>query len=94
MAGGAVKMLDDDCRYGEIKRLFVIDEHRGKGLSRRIMDHLETHLREMGVHVVRLETGTRQPEALGLYNRLGYARRGPFGAYGHDPLSVFMEKRL
>ncbi len=40
------------------------------------------------------ETGTRQPEALGLCRRLGYVERGPFGTYAVDPLSVFMETRL
>ena len=43
---------------------------------------------------MRLETGVRQPEALGLYETAGYQRRGPFGAYAEDPLCVFMEKRL
>ena len=41
-----------------------------------------------------LETGVRQPEALGLYSRAGYVRRGPCGSYPDDPLSVFMEKQL
>jgi putative acetyltransferase len=41
-----------------------------------------------------LETGIRQPEALGLYEQAGYKRRGPFGDYAEDPLSVFMQKRL
>jgi putative acetyltransferase len=41
-----------------------------------------------------LETGPDQPEALGLYERYGFARRGPYGDYPDDPLSVFMEKRL
>ena len=46
------------------------------------------------MHVARLETGIHQPEALGLYRRLGYVERGPFGSYALDPLSVFFEKRL
>jgi len=33
-----------------------------------------------------------QPEAIGLYERLGYRVRGPYGDYRDDPLSVFMEK--
>lgn len=41
-----------------------------------------------------LETGPYQPEALALYAAAGYERRGPFGAYRDDPLSVFMEKGL
>ena len=41
-----------------------------------------------------LETGYLQTEAIGLYRRLGYAERPPFGDYLPDPLSIFMEKPL
>ncbi len=91
-ATGAAKIMHDDGRYAEIKRVFVLDAFRGQGLSRRIMLHLETELRDRGTGLFRLETGVRQPEALGLYRNLGYHERGPFGAYRADPLSVFMEK--
>jgi putative acetyltransferase len=91
---GAVKTLEDDGRYGEIKRVFVLEQHRGKGLSKAIMQTLEAHLRATGVRLARLETGIHQPEALGLYTRLGYVVREPYGGYAHDPLSVFMEKTL
>ena len=91
---GAVKIKGDDGVYGEIKRVFVIQSHRGKGVSKRIMQCLEEHLEVEGVSRCRLETGIRQPEALGLYGKLGYLERGPFGSYAPDPLSVFMEKRL
>lgn len=94
VACGAVKLLDDDGRYGEIKRLFVSPEHRGRGHARRMMAALEATLLREGVHVARLETGTLQPEALALYRALGYAERAPFGAYVGDEYSVFMEKRL
>jgi putative acetyltransferase len=57
------------------------------------MDYLEARLREQGIELLRLETGIHQPEAIGLYRKLGYRERGPFGAYRVDPLSVFMEKR-
>ena len=92
-ARGAAKIMTDDGTYGEIKRVFVLDEYRGLGLSRRIMDYLEARLREQGIELLRLETGIHQPEAIGLYRKLGYRERGPFGAYRVDPLSVFMEKR-
>ena len=94
VACGAVKLQHDDGSYGEIKRMFVLDSHRGKGYSKRILQHLEAHLAQASIKLARLETGIRQPEALGLYRRLGYAERGPFGAYQPDPLSVFMEKQL
>ncbi|MFZ6779048.1 GNAT family N-acetyltransferase [Undibacterium sp. Ji83W] len=96
-ACGAVTILFDDeeqLSYGEIKRVFVSDEFRGRGLSKHIMRALEDHLLDQDIRVARLETGIRQPEALGLYFRLGYAERAAFADYEEDPLSVFMEKIL
>ena len=84
----------DEPPYGEIKRLFVLDSERGRGLARRLMARLEAELLARGVQLARLETGIHQPEALGLYRGLGYVERPPFGAYAPDPLSVFFEKRL
>lgn len=91
---GGFKRLDDDGRYGEIKRLFVPDRQRGRGVARLLMEHLESTLRGEGFALARLETGIHQPEAIGLYLRLGYRERGPFGAYRADPLSLFLERAL
>lgn len=92
VASGAAKIMQDDGNYAEIKRVFVVDDHRGKGLSSQVMCFLETELENRGVSLFRLETGIKQPEALGLYRKLGYLERGPFGSYKADPFSVFMEK--
>ncbi len=78
----------------EIKRMFVAPEARGRDLGSAILRNLEARAREASVRVIRLETGHRQPEAIGLYRRFGYRERGPFGPYGPDPNSVFMEKSL
>ncbi|KQW51302.1 MULTISPECIES: GNAT family N-acetyltransferase [unclassified Roseateles] len=80
--------------YGEIKRLFVLDSARGRGVARQLMARLEAELTARGVGLARLETGIHQPEALALYRRLGYRERGPFGDYAPDPLSAFFEKEL
>jgi putative acetyltransferase len=53
---------------------------------------LETEALARGCRQFMLETGPSQPEAIGLYERLGYRVRGPYGDYRDDPLSVFMEK--
>ncbi len=94
IACGGVKLMHDEGSYGEIKRVFVLPAYRGKGLARVIMAALEAQLCREQVPLARLETGIYQPEALGLYRRLGYRERAPFGAYRPDPLSLFMEKRL
>ena len=80
--------------YAEIKRVYVSPEARGLGLAKRLMDRIEAEALSTGRSIARLETGIHQPEALGLYRRLGYVDRGPFGDYAEDPNSVFMEKAL
>ena len=89
---GAVKVMPGG--YGEIKRVFVSPDARGRGLGNRIMQALEQALVDCGVFIARLETGIHQPEAVALYRRHGYEEIGPFGEYGPDPLSIFMEKKL
>lgn len=79
---------------GEVKRMYVSPRARGQRVAQRLLDLLEAQARQRGCGVLRLETGPYQPEALGLYARCGFARRGPFGGYADDPLSVFMEKPL
>ena len=80
--------------YVEIKRVFVVPSARGLGLSISLMQAIENAARDLGFRIARLETGIHQPEALGLYQRLGYKLREPFGDYQPDPLSLFMEKAL
>lgn len=92
VACGAIVKLADS--IGEIKRVYVRPETRGQGLSKQVMARLEAEARNMGLHTLRLETGDGQPEALGLYHRLGYRRIPNFGEYIGDPLSVCMEKTL
>jgi len=77
-----------------MKRVFVDPAARGKGVARAIMEALEQDAAKRGVTRMQLETGIKQPEAIALYRKFGYAERGPFGAYQPDPLSLFMEKRL
>jgi putative acetyltransferase len=88
---GGFQMQDG---YVEIKRVWIDPRHRGRGLSRLLMLRLEDEARLLGFRMARLETGIHQPEALGLYRALGYSTCPPFGAYGPDPVSVFMEKPL
>ena len=91
---GAIKFLSNDGEYGEIKRVYVSPDGRGKGVAHKIMQDLQTRARLEGVKVLRLETGIYQPEAIGLYQKLGFYKREKFGDYTDDPYSVFMEKVL
>ena len=84
----------DMLRYGELKRLFVSASARGTGLGRRLVEEAEAAARDIGLRVLRLETGPELAPAVRLYRGLGYAERGPFGDYADLPCSLFMEKRL
>lgn len=88
---GAVKLLDG---YAEIKRIYVAPEKRGTSTASMLLSELENIARSASLRTVRLETGTRQPEALRFFGNCGYARIARFGSYPDDPLSVFMEKTL
>ena len=92
---GAIALAHDQAEdWAELKRMWVVPEARGKGLSKAILGDLEARARGAGFTLLRLETGIANHEALALYERTGFIRRGPFGDYREDPLSVFMEKRL
>jgi len=77
-----------------LKRMYVSPQGRGQGVARKLMALLESRAIDLGCALLRLETGPYQPEALALYASAGYERRGPFGDYVNDPLSVFMQKPL
>jgi putative acetyltransferase len=89
---GGIKLFGTE--YGEIKRMYVRPQFRGKGFGRRMLEHLADHARQRGVTLLRLETGIHQQEAIALYERMGFARIKPFGPYREDPVSRCYEKRL
>ena len=64
----------------ELKRMYVVDGMRGRGLARRILGALE-EARAAGRLRMVLETGTKQPEAIALYTSSGYEPCEKFGYY-------------
>jgi ribosomal protein S18 acetylase RimI-like enzyme len=79
---------------GEIKRMFVEPQARGRGIARRILATLETAAGRRGYGRLRLETGIHQAEAIRLYESAGYQRIPCAGKYAHTPLSICFEKQL
>jgi GNAT superfamily N-acetyltransferase len=78
----------------EIKRMFVVKEARGRGLARAILAELEASAAAAGRTRMVLETGSRQPEAIALYESCGYVPVKKFGYYRHEELSICMGKSL
>ncbi|MEU6605005.1 GNAT family N-acetyltransferase [Streptomyces shenzhenensis] len=78
----------------ELKRMFVIEEMRGRGLARRLLTTLEDDARAAGRSRMVLETGTKQPEAIALYVSSGYEPCTKFGYYRHHESSLCYAKPL
>jgi putative acetyltransferase len=91
---GCGALVDSGEGWAEVKRMFVSTDARGLKLGRRLLLEIEAIARMRGTKRLRLEMGALQPEALGLYRSAGFVDIGPFGAYGPDPVSIFMEKVL
>lgn len=91
---GCGALLDLGEGAAEIKRMYVRPEDRGRGLSRRLLEALEREALRSGFDRIRLETGERQPEAMGLYRSAGYVEIEKFGPYRDAPLSRCFERRL
>jgi GNAT superfamily N-acetyltransferase len=95
MGCGALKPFSPETPgIAEVKRMFVEPHVRGRGLSRKILANLEDVALENGYDTVRLETGKKQPEAIGLYKSAGYYQIPCYGQFAHRPLSVCFEKKI
>ncbi|MET9759830.1 GNAT family N-acetyltransferase [Streptomyces sp. NPDC006372] len=83
--------LDGDA---ELKRMYVVEQVRGRGLARRILAALEEDARAAGRVRMVLETGLKQPEAMALYTSSGYEPCAKFGYYRHYEASRCFAKSL
>lgn len=94
-SGIAVDGGSDEVGVLEVKRLFVRPEARGKGVAKALMSSVEERARKIkgkGAILV-LDTLERLPEALAMYENLGWRR---IGQYCENPMpdAVFLAKRL
>lgn len=87
---------DDLLRDGdvEIKRMYVVAAHRGRGHARAVLRELECSALAAGRRRAVLETGIPQPEAISLYLAAGYTVMPNFGIYRDEPDSRCFAKML
>jgi putative acetyltransferase len=85
VAIGGVRALGDDGRRGELKRMYVVEEARGRGIARSLLERLEDEARALGYAELWLETGVPQWEAMALYESAGYELVENYGKYKDVP---------
>ena len=92
VATGAWRLRGDVEVFGtrataEVKRMYVAQAARHRGVARRMLAHLEETALAAGAEAAILETGIAQPEAIALYESSGYVAIPGFGHYRDSPLS-------
>jgi len=92
MGCGAIKEYSADTM--EIKRMFVLPDRRGLGIASAILKELEKWTIELNFEKCLLETGKKQPEAIGLYLKNGYVTTPNFGQYANVESSICFLKIL
>lgn len=78
----------------EVKRMYTLPEHRGRGIAGKVLRELEKWAAELGCEKCMLETGKRQPEAIALYEKSGYRVIENYGQYVGVENSVCFEKEV
>lgn len=91
---GMVALVDRGDGSAEVKRMFVHDRARGRGVGGGILSALEEHALAAGIRVLQLETGPKQLAAIALYEKHGFGRIPNFGPYVGDEFSICMERTL
>ncbi len=87
--GGLKRLPDGGC---EIKKMFVVEAARGRGVARALLVELERQARTLGYELARLDTGPKQARAQTMYERAGYV---PIENFNGNPVaSFFGEKRI
>ncbi len=94
VAVGMAALVDRGDGSAELKRMFVSETARGRGIARSILSAVEGYATASGIRVIQLETGPLQVAAIAMYERTGYLRIPNFGQYMGDEFSVCFEKRL
>jgi GNAT superfamily N-acetyltransferase len=89
---GAIKEYAPDTM--EIKRMYTLPESRGKGIASKILRELEAWAVELSYKKCILETGKKQPEAIGLYKKNGYQIIPNYGQYAEIENSICFEKPI
>jgi GNAT superfamily N-acetyltransferase len=94
VAAGCGGWRAHDDGVAEVKRMYVEPAFRRRGIAALLLTELERTAAAAGHRHLLLNSGDRQPEALALYARAGYAPVAGYGPYADSPGAVFLGKDL
>jgi putative acetyltransferase len=92
--GIAALVAEADASRGELKRMFVDQSARGRGVAAALLGRIEADAAERGLVEIVLETGDLHDAAQALYTRHGYREIPQFGQYVGEAHSICFAKPL
>lgn len=83
-----------ECRSKQVfvENLFVLPEHRGRGVGRELVKGVETFARSRGAKTIYMEVARSNTSAINLYRSCGYEAGGGVG--GEDTIGGMLMKIL
>lgn len=87
-AMGCVAYRKKSDGIGEIKRLFIRSEFRKKGISKKLLDTVESYAKKQGCYTLFLDTRITLEPAVSIYRNFGFSIVFQQGLY------IQMEKKL
>ena len=93
---GCVALRKIDDRTCEMKRMFVYDQFKGKGVGNALAKAIIEEAHRIGYSVMKLDTSFRQIEAQKLYQKFGFLKTEPYYSLPQKLKDwlVFMELKL
>lgn len=91
IAGGG--FTRHDATTAEIRRMYVVAQHRGRGVGYLLLTAIEASVKAAGYGRAILDTGPKQPAAEALYRGAGYTEIDNFRE-GRSRASFWGEKTL
>lgn len=92
VAMGALRRHGDG--VAEVKRMYTLPSHQGRGLGRAILARIEALALEEGFARLVLETGSNFDAALHVYTGAGFSACGPVLDYPPSAWTAFYAKSL
>lgn len=101
-SGAMILAYDEQCPIGcvglrdigdgicEMKRMFILPEHQGKGIGKSLFAAFMTETERLGYERVRLDTLRALSKAISLYKAAGFTEIPPY-RYNPDPEAIYME---
>jgi ribosomal protein S18 acetylase RimI-like enzyme len=88
----ALRAMPQFTNGGEVKRLYVKPEYRGRGIAAALHDALQSYATNSGYRWLYLDTADNMTSAIRFYEQQGYER---CARYNENPqATIFMRKEL